>query len=56
MLFIATISTLGSRLKCISAIHMPPKAESTVRLLRSVAYGSALRRASSQARCGHAPT
>jgi len=56
MLFIAAMSTLGSRLKCISAMWTPPNAESTVRLTGSATCGSALRRARSQARCGQRPT
>jgi hypothetical protein len=56
MLIIAAMSTLGSRLKCMSAIHIPPHAESVVRLIRSTACGSALRRAAAQAACGHPTT
>ncbi len=44
--------TLGRRLNCITAIHMPPKSASTVRLRSSAAAGLALRFAISAATCG----
>ncbi len=52
MLSMPATSMLGSRLNCISAMNMPPNAESMVRFRRSVRCGSALRRASAQATCG----
>ena len=56
MLSIATMSTLGRRSKCINATHNPPKAESTVRLVRSARCGSGLARAKYHARCGQQKT
>ena len=53
MTIIDTSSTLGSRLNCITATHIPLSAASSVRLRTSARRGSAARSDTYSAACGH---